>query len=220
MPTPEGHVDITGLNKADVVVALYKGTRRHGMGLLQSELDEQQVREIATKHFARDGKNYDIDYLAGKPLKVDLAGDSFDPRLYDRDAGPGAAQRAVNKLRNRNLGIYASAHTVFSRVDFTNGRSVSMIGIAGVPTVWRESEGEIMSRYHKDKKYFQESFMDLDKALPVDVDYRAMPDWREVKHKLETAMTALQRLTGSCAVVLHEAERLHAADKNIHDGPG
>lgn len=31
-------------------------------------------------------------------MKVDLAGGAFDPRLYDRDNGSGAAQRAIDAL--------------------------------------------------------------------------------------------------------------------------
>jgi len=29
-------------------------------------------------------------------MKVDLSGDEFDPRMYDRDNGQGAALRAIN----------------------------------------------------------------------------------------------------------------------------
>ena len=33
-------------------------------------------------------------------MKVDLSSDeSFDPALYDRDNGPGAAARVIEKLR-------------------------------------------------------------------------------------------------------------------------
>ena len=40
-----------------------------------------------------------FDYLYGRVLKVDLSGDGFDERLYDRDCGEGAAQRAVDSIR-------------------------------------------------------------------------------------------------------------------------
>lgn len=36
-----------------------------------------------------------FDYLQGRVMKVDLAGDELDPRLYDRDNGEGAARRAI-----------------------------------------------------------------------------------------------------------------------------
>ena len=40
-----------------------------------------------------------FDYLHGRVLKVELSGDEFDERLYDRDCGEGAAQRAVDSIR-------------------------------------------------------------------------------------------------------------------------
>lgn len=46
-------------------------------------------------------QSYDIDYLGGKPLKVNLRGNAFDTRLYNRDNGAGAAQRAIEKLRTK-----------------------------------------------------------------------------------------------------------------------
>jgi hypothetical protein len=40
-----------------------------------------------------------IDYFQGRVIKTDLRGDAIDPRLYDRDNGAGAAERAVATLR-------------------------------------------------------------------------------------------------------------------------
>jgi hypothetical protein len=39
-----------------------------------------------------------FDYFNGKVMKVDIANDEFDPYLYDRDNGPGAAQYAIDRL--------------------------------------------------------------------------------------------------------------------------
>ena len=36
-----------------------------------------------------------FDYLYGRVMKIDLAGDELDPWLYDRDNGEGAAERAL-----------------------------------------------------------------------------------------------------------------------------
>ena len=33
-------------------------------------------------------------------MKVDINGDEFDPRLFDRDNGEGAAEKAIENLRN------------------------------------------------------------------------------------------------------------------------
>jgi hypothetical protein len=40
-----------------------------------------------------------IDYYGSKGLKVNLSGDTFDPRLFDRDfGGPGTALKIVTSL--------------------------------------------------------------------------------------------------------------------------
>jgi hypothetical protein len=43
--------------------------------------------------------NLRFDYLFGRVMKVNLNGNSFEERLYDRDNGPGAAQDAVERVR-------------------------------------------------------------------------------------------------------------------------
>jgi hypothetical protein len=39
------------------------------------------------------------DYVAGRPLKVDIAGDTADMRLYDRDGGEGMGDFVIHILR-------------------------------------------------------------------------------------------------------------------------
>lgn len=99
-------VNIAGLDKSEVLVALWQASRMQGMsflGFLESgELTlEQAQQEIERrKHTGFDGKDsIYFDYLNGKVMKVDLGQNEFDPRLYDRDNGEGAAQRAIDNLR-------------------------------------------------------------------------------------------------------------------------
>ena len=40
-----------------------------------------------------------FDYLYGRILKVDLSGDEFDERLYERDNGRDSAARAISFLK-------------------------------------------------------------------------------------------------------------------------
>lgn len=86
-------VDIKGLDKAKVLKALYDGSHIQGLGILQAISD-------FTLDNARNclSKTSDFDYLYRRVLKVNLSGDSFDERLYDRDNGKGAAQRAISKI--------------------------------------------------------------------------------------------------------------------------
>jgi hypothetical protein len=90
-------IDITGLDKADVLIALYESARVQGFGYLHVQA-EPLSRDVARELLAR--QTY-FDYLFGRVLKVDFAEEdaAIDPRLYDRDNGEGAAQRAIETLR-------------------------------------------------------------------------------------------------------------------------
>jgi hypothetical protein len=84
-------INISDMNKAEVLAKLYNASQPLGMGFLHftpepMELDEaQQLLEEGTY----------FDYLKGRVMKVDLSKDAFDPWLYDRDNGQGAAARAL-----------------------------------------------------------------------------------------------------------------------------
>ncbi len=84
-------IDLTGKNKAKVLASLYNHSKPLGMGMLHYDPtpmtveDAEEILKVETK----------FDYVLGRVMKVDLSGDSFDPWLYDRDNGEGAAERAV-----------------------------------------------------------------------------------------------------------------------------
>lgn len=92
-------IDIRNLDKAEVLKVLYDASHHQGLGFLQAVPDS-----VVTVEHCRDllASNTYFDYLYGKVMKVDLRDDFFNEAMYDRDNGPGAAQRAINKLRNPN----------------------------------------------------------------------------------------------------------------------
>lgn len=90
-------IDITGLDKAAVLAALYNNSLRLGMGLLQPAGARDMTRDEAADILAQ-GYTY-FDYLHGRVMKIDLSSDAVDPRLYDRDLGDGACVRVINSLR-------------------------------------------------------------------------------------------------------------------------
>lgn len=106
-------VNIAGLDKAAVLAALHNGTRALGMGVLHDigrDLTVEEARfcieergdDVKAMFGDVAGRSNDgiyFDYLLGRPLKVDIGGDEFDPSLYDRDAGEGAAERAIAAIR-------------------------------------------------------------------------------------------------------------------------
>ncbi len=89
-------INIKELNKAEVLKNLYNNSKIQGMGFLQArsgDMTTAQAEEILKE-------THDFDYLYGKVMKVNLSGDSFNPWLYDRDNGPGAAESALKPLMN------------------------------------------------------------------------------------------------------------------------
>ena len=88
-------IDLSGLDKADVLAALYNASRAQGMGFLHYEpklMTPDQARELLLSD------TY-FDYLKGRVMKIDLSKDTLHPGLYDRDNGKGAAARAIDPLR-------------------------------------------------------------------------------------------------------------------------
>lgn len=92
-------ISIVGLDKADVLAALYNGARAQGLGFLHytpepmSRAAAQELIDVSTS----------FDYVKGRVVKVDLSGDSFDPWGYDRDNGEDAAGKVIDILRATGL---------------------------------------------------------------------------------------------------------------------
>lgn len=94
-------VDISGLSKAAVLASLFNATAPNGMGFLQAMYGPTVMTEQdAAQHVDTDSGALDFDYLFGRPLKVDISGDSFNPWGLDRDAGEGTAEKAIKRLRD------------------------------------------------------------------------------------------------------------------------
>lgn len=90
-------IDTRDLKKAAVLAALYNASKPQGLGFLQ--FDPAPMTEKEAEEVLKCGTYF--DYLKGRIMKVDLKNDDgFDERLYDRDNGLGAAQRAINRIRS------------------------------------------------------------------------------------------------------------------------
>ena len=87
-------IDISKMDKADVLAALYNRAQTQGLGLLHYT-PEPLAKEEAEALL--EMRTY-FDYLKGRVMKVELSGDELDPRLYDRDNGQGAAKAALEHL--------------------------------------------------------------------------------------------------------------------------
>ncbi len=90
-------MNIAGLNKAEVLAALYNGSRQQGMGFMHARGAEGMTVEQASEEIANNKSMY-FDYLHGRVMKIDLSGDELDTELYNRDNGRGAAERIIAGL--------------------------------------------------------------------------------------------------------------------------
>jgi hypothetical protein len=102
-------IDISKLKKADVLRVLYNASKPQGMGYMKetrADMPESQAETVVAaklKVYKDAGIDTNetlyFDYVGGRVMKVDIAGDKLDPRLYDRDNGQGAAAAAIEELR-------------------------------------------------------------------------------------------------------------------------
>jgi hypothetical protein len=100
-------IDIKGIDKADLLAALYNSARQQGMGFLNSRGASSMTKDEAQKVLSDGGWLTNLpgrvyfDYLNGRVMKVDIGGDTLEPWLYDRDNGQGAAARVIADLRGK-----------------------------------------------------------------------------------------------------------------------
>jgi hypothetical protein len=87
-------VNISKLDKADVLAALYNASIPLGLGILHYNPKPMTHGEAET---LLRGQTY-FDYVQGRVMKIDLSGDELDTYLYDRDNGQGAAVRVISSL--------------------------------------------------------------------------------------------------------------------------
>ncbi len=87
-------IDISKLNKGEVLAALYNNSKPLGTGRLCYKPTPMTKEEAET---LLETRTY-FDYLVGRVMKVDLSKDTFSPAGYDRDNGEGAAESALHNL--------------------------------------------------------------------------------------------------------------------------
>ena len=105
-----GTVDISGLDKAELLAALYNRAAPLGMGFLHynpkawTREDALKAMDLGDDHNqmfpdSNPPRNLYFDYVGGRPLKVNLSKDEMQTALYNRDQGEGAAEEVVAELR-------------------------------------------------------------------------------------------------------------------------
>lgn len=87
-------MDISKYDKAEVLRVLYDNAQPQGMGMLHFKSGNMSREEA--RSWLKHGTYF--DYLSGRVMKVDLSGNELDTRLYNRDNGPDAAEKAIESL--------------------------------------------------------------------------------------------------------------------------
>jgi hypothetical protein len=90
-------IDITGMDKAEILAALYNGSRPLGMGMLHftpEDMGKNEAHELLNETTS-------FDYLKGRVMKISLKGDELYTGLYNRDNGEGAAERIIQRIKNQ-----------------------------------------------------------------------------------------------------------------------
>ena len=93
-------MNVQGLSRARILKALYNNTTV--IAPVARITGEARPTPMTTDEaegviLGRAEGGYDLyfDYLFGRMVKTNLEGDVLDLRLYDRDNGPGAGERAI-----------------------------------------------------------------------------------------------------------------------------
>lgn len=111
-----GTIDIQGIDKAELLAALYNRSKVLGMGALhakQGDMSLDDARDTIAKHSYVNHWHINdkgcppntpattiyFDYLHGRVMKVELAGDTLKTRGYNLDNGEGAAEAIVAAVR-------------------------------------------------------------------------------------------------------------------------
>lgn len=90
-------MDVTGLDKARILKALYNASGltapiAEALGQTRGNLTTEQAQAVLSKV---EGDRMYFDYLFGRAIKVDIGPNVLDLRLFDRDNGEGAGERAI-----------------------------------------------------------------------------------------------------------------------------
>jgi len=92
-------MDITGLNKAEVLAALYNRAKPQGMGFMHFEARPMTTEEAQA--LLDSGQTY-FDYHKGRVMKIEMGdGDVIHTGMYNRDNGQEAAEKAIESCRKQ-----------------------------------------------------------------------------------------------------------------------
>lgn len=84
-------IDITRIDKSLLLVAL---VNNHPLHINKKDITVEHAHRLGTE------LEWDFEYVDGVPVKINIAGDSTDTQLYDRDAYTGLAAHIISRLNH------------------------------------------------------------------------------------------------------------------------
>ena len=93
-------MDISKLDKAEVLMVLYNNAKPLGMSYLH--YDPAPMTKEEAQKILDTGQDY-FDYLKGRVMKISLKRNDLDTRLYNRDNGENAAENALYPILTKDL---------------------------------------------------------------------------------------------------------------------
>jgi hypothetical protein len=93
--------DIKGLDKKEVLKALFASAKPLGLGFMHYVKDQELTNDEIEKIINHKYEPCWVDYLHGRLMKVDFSGDILDTWAYNRDNGENAAENAIEMLRKK-----------------------------------------------------------------------------------------------------------------------
>lgn len=97
-------IDITGIDRVELLRCLHNRTTAVGMGRLHDlkrDMTYAEAEEII-RRMTNPEEELEFDYVKGRPIKVLIKGSTLlHEHLFDRDAGKGACEEVVMELKTR-----------------------------------------------------------------------------------------------------------------------
>ena len=117
-------INISGLDKAEVLASLYNHAKILGMGFFgQRALGNKAGHAMTTAEAQQEidslvasNRPLRFDYLHGKPMKIKITGDELDASTYDEYNGEGTAAKAIKQIKEPSLDGKISMMTKLAEV--------------------------------------------------------------------------------------------------------
>ena len=109
----DSYVDVKGLDSAELLVQLWKGSFNASYFRGRTPPDPPTVE--TARQALRDAPTEYIDYFNGRVIKIKFSSDIIDPWGYDRDVGEGAFARVVKEMREKRKNDDPATWSVWCR---------------------------------------------------------------------------------------------------------